>query len=427
MKNNDDDDDHAGVEFNNNHTWHSNTDWLQDQRHHKATLTAKGIQGYRLQEEMASLNLEHKMAIFAATRCPKCWHTSAAAAAVDVQHDDGDNKIIGPTLCSASRCICDRLEALAMRVTNNGTDSDGHHHGGTTTTTTTPTHNNVSWNIPNNVKLLILMHHKEFLCAGNSAKLLFQLLPDLTELFLYGKLGEVDRLFREMVGDGDVSYNRDNENDINGMDPLRHTMILWPSPEACSLADFLVQTGNERNDKKPSYDDNGDNKHSNSTSNHSPFLRIVVLDGTYTQARNMRKSLRKRIRSGSHNANTCLRRMPLDVALRPTVDSVFHRAQKNYGKAHQQRRGAPQRRQKHQKQGDESSCHEAVLSGTNSDDDVPRRICTAEACGLLLTELGAEASVLDQIVQAVMINNEAMAFARCSSADENNEVKDGET
>jgi len=66
------------------------------------------------------------------------------------------------------------------------------------------------------------------------------------------------------------------------------------------------------------------------------------------------------------------------VALNPKSGSVILRAQKNYGKGHQ-----------------------------NHEQSLFQRVSTAEACGLLLTELGVDPSVQERIVQEVFINNAA--------------------
>lgn len=273
--------------------WERQGEWLVRLRAKKQELEAQGIQGFDLLEAMATLSIDHKEAI-QRDRCSACWH--------DQYH-----------------CICDRLKPLV--------------DGLNTETTTLP-----------NVKLCILMHHKEYLGAGNSAKLLWALLPQHTELYLFGKRGEVDRLFRDI--------SKDN------------AMILWPGEDAISVSQFMATTNPTRAEK--------DGNSSDTT--HSPILRAIVLDGTYTQARHMHKSLRKRW--GKEH-------MPAAVALNPTCSSVFHRAQKSYGEAHKD--------------------YSKVL-----------RVSTAEACGLFLTELGASESIEASITKAVVLNNQALGFARTS-------------
>lgn len=266
---------------NSNHTaqWERQGEWLTKLRAHKEKLQQEGVEGWDLLEAMATLSLTHKVAIHQ-HRCQSCWH--------DPVH-----------------CICAQLKPLSL-----------------STNTTTITENDI--------QLCILMHHKEYLCAGNSAKLLLKLLPNHTQLYLFGKKGEVDRLWEHVCD--------------------KNAMILWPSEAALSVADY--QNSLSATTKKT--------------------IHAIVLDGTYTQARNMHKSLRKRWKD----------QLPQAVAVHPTCSSVFHRAQKNYGQAQLQAKAD-------------------VL-----------RVSTAEACGFLLTELGAPKSVLETIVQAVVVNNDALAFAR---------------
>ena len=291
--------------------WERQTEWLERLRSHQQTLVSQGVEGWDLMEAMSTLKLEHKISIAQQHRCPRCWH---------------DRNI---------RCICPQLAPL-------------------------------KWTKPlPNVKILILMHPKEYLGAGNSAKLLLQLLPDQTELYLFGKEGDVDRLFQEMAMDE------------------THTMILWPAKDALSVTEFLEQAENQI----PTTRREANNSDNIPPKEQPPLIRAVVLDGTYTQARNMHHSLRKRLGKD----------LPFAVQLRPTTGSVFHRAQKSYGKAHQQ---LP----KHINEDHQFTPKQQQLP-------LAQRISTAEACGLLLLELGANKEIQETIVQAVVVNNEALGYA----------------
>lgn len=191
------------------------------------------------------------------------------------------------------------------------------------------------------VRICILMHHKEYMSAGNSAKLLLQMMAYSTELYIFGKEGDVDRLHHDI--------NADNVTPI----------ILWPGRDAISTTDILKQV-----------------RESTTSRNKEGSINIhaIVLDGTYNQARNMYKSLKKKWGST----------IPTAVALRPMTESVFHRSQKNYGKAHLQ----------------------------NSDDAV-LRVSTAEACGVLLYEMGIGGDdVLEKVTKAVRLNNDALKYSR---------------
>jgi hypothetical protein len=219
------------------------------------------------------------------------------------------------------------------------------------------------------------MHPKEYLCAGNSAKLLRMLLPDkehqqhhtTVQYFIFGKVGDVDKLAQEMIID------------------ITNTMILWPDKDALTVSQFLERQQQQSTGICSKEEDN-----SNSTINAceptTPLIRAVVLDGTYTQARNMHTSLRKHLHSTTA--------LPVLVQLRPMNRSVFHRAHKNYGHAHQ----SQQQLQR--------------LQQCPADDEktmvVAHRVSTAEACGQLLLELGVSSQIQQSIIDAVIINNEAL-------------------
>ena len=334
--------------------WERQSEWLNRTRDYQKKLVAQGVQGFDLMEAMTTLNLEHKIEA-SNHKCIGCWHDLT-------QH-----------------CICSRLLPLdlsletMMMIHSHPSSSD---NGGL---------DHPFMRIPIRIKIIVLMHSKEYMSAGNSAKLLIQLLPKQTELFLFGKKGEIDRLFEE------IKVNKHN------------TMILWPGKNALSVADFLAASSVVASHKTRF----GTHRAAEQPRLPPPppvLVRAIVLDGTYTQARNMLASLRKRF--GVNN-------LPVTVQLRPTTVSVFHRAQKNYGKAHQQQQpSSNESRQKSQTQPKISHCESLVpeIKETVSNQDVTQRICTAEACGLLLMELGATANIQEQIIEAIRINNEALGY-----------------
>jgi DTW domain-containing protein YfiP len=278
----------------NSHTaqWERQSTWLANLREHKQNLQSSGVQGFHLLEAMATLGIHHKLAT-QKDRCERCWHTKLY-------------------------CICSKLEGLTIpRQDPEMID----------------------------VNILLLMHHKEYMSAGNSAKLMLQLMPSATKLFIFGNEGDVDRLF----------------NDIHAehITPI----ILWPGKDAITTTDLL---------KSIHHEESANSKDGVMSIKH---LHAIVLDGTYNQSRNMYKSLKKKWGS----------RIPVAVALRPVSESVFHRAQKNYGKAH--------------------------LQHSESNDVL--RVSTAEACGVLLKELGVGGNdMMDRVTEAVRINNEALKYSR---------------
>ena len=264
-------------------------------REHRSSFVESGVDGFELFEKMASLNLRYRIEEQRTNRCPSCWY---------------DKEI---------RCICDRMPTRVER------------------------------SLMPNVKFLLLLHHKEFLNAGNSAKILLSLLPkEKIELYVYGREGDFDRLIEEILMDRD------------------HTLTLWPGGDSQTIEEFLAEL--------PS--DSGwataQRNRETELCIKSSFLKVVVLDGTYTNAKNMHKTIRKRLKE----------KAPKNVALHPTEVSKFHRAQKTYG----------------------ASIAENLKNNQNLNEKA-MRISTAEACGLLLRELGCQEEVQKTILEAVVLNN----------------------
>ena len=274
-------------------------------RSRRTSFVEEGVEGFALFEKMATLNLNYRVEEQRTNRCSSCWY---------------DREI---------RCICDRMPGpLGLDL------------------------------IPN-VKFLLLLHHKEYLNAGNSAKVLLSLLPkERIQLYVYGREGDFERLIEEMLVDQE------------------HTLILWPGRESETIEEYISKLSpssgwaTEKNDKSKVY------------KRDAQLLRVVVLDGTYNNAKNMHKTIRKRLKD----------KAPTNVALHPDEVSKFHRAQKAYG----------------------ASIAEN-LKKNKSLDEKAVRISTAEACGLLLSELGCRKEVQNTILDAVILNN----VDRKSSYDRN--------
>lgn len=267
---------------------------VEKMREHRSSFVESGVDGFELFEKMASLNLRYRIEEQRTNRCPSCWY---------------DKEV---------RCICDRMPARMGRE------------------------------LMPNVKFLLLLHHKEVLNAGNSAKVLLSLLPrEQIELYVYGREGDFDRLIEEILVDRD------------------HTLTLWPGGDSQTIGEFLSELPS---DSGWAAQRNGETE----VSKEPSLLKIVVLDGTYTNAKNMNKTLRKRLKEKG----------PKNVALHPTEVSKFHRAQKTYG----------------------ASIAESLKNNQNLDGKA-MRISTAEACGLLLRELGCQEEVQKTILEAVVLNN----------------------
>jgi DTW domain-containing protein YfiP len=170
-----------------------------------------------------------------------------------------------------------------------------------------------------NVSFLIYIHYIELYNAGNDVKILLNAAEAETEMFIFGKNGDDERL-REKI--------RGNE---------KNTVLLFPSDDACSVeevkATFRSGTGEAASDKP---------------------LQIIVVDGTWRQAKNMCKHFKKNISS----------KVRL-VKLSPTTLSVYARTQTE-----------------------------------------PDRISTIEAIGLLVQELGEDPAVCQAIISYLEINNQ---------------------
>lgn len=196
------------------------------------------------------------------------------------------------------------------------------------------------------IKVIVLMHYKEYLSAGNDAKLLLAMLPsELAELYVFGKDGDWEKLEEECR-----------------IDPM-HTLLLWPSEDAHTITEWVESVLVEDSPWKqwmammtPSNHSSTSATVSSSTSNSStqlPVLRVVVLDGVYSHARLMFRTMKRRFTTF----------MPPHIALHPRTVSIYHRAQKNY--------------------------HVANYESTVRQSKDPNRmhICTVEAFALLCKEL----------------------------------------
>ena len=259
-----------------------------------ARLKEQGYQGVDLFEQIATRTVEIKERS-RTNRCGRCWH---------------DKK---------SRCICSYIPLIhASKVL-----------------------------LP--VKILVLMHYKEYFSAGNDAKLLLAMLP-CTELFIFGKKGDWENFEAEYILDSS------------------HTVILWPSEDAMTVENFIDTCDWPWRDCRRHPENNG------TTTRTRPTLRVVVLDGVYSQARTMFRTIQKRIR------------IPLcknTVALHPKTLSVYHRAQKTYATS-------------------------SATTVQKSKDPNALHICTVEAVALLLQELGEGEETTRALVEAVEINNLAL-------------------
>ena len=287
-------------------------------------LMNSGVSNSTVLEEQASASLARRLEA-QANRCPRCWHDRE------------------------QRCICSRCSAVKLALP---------------------------------VRVLVLMHHKEYYRASDDAKLLLmQLPPDQAKLFIFGQTGALESLIAE----------------INS-DPV-HSMMLWPGDGALTVQQFASALPASSPWRAQARGASGDASCTAASASCSaalsaasaslPLLRVVVLDAVYRSARMMFRHLCK------------LRQQqdlpPLQhVALHPTTLSVYSRAQHGYAEASAR-----------------------TVSQQHADPEA-LRICTVEAVALLLEELGEPTQNTRAFVQAVITNNEALEglYDAARAADE---------
>ena len=296
------------------------------------TVKEQGYEGIDLFEKIATRTVEIKETQ-RTNRCRRCWHDKL------------------------TRCICSYIPPLAES----------------------------SVKLP--IKVIVLMHYKEYYSAGNDAKLMLALLPgkrQRSQLYVFGRNGDWGKFQEECSLDPD------------------HTLLLWPAENSLTVDGFIsnlpedspwrqraerMQQENDDNDDDDDDDDDDDvvNDVPNSTENDTtaatctlPTLRVIVLDGVYSQARSMFKTINRRFPTSS-----ILVPVPPHVALHPKTLSVYHRALKNYAQS-------------------------SAVTVRNSSDPNALHICSVEAFALLMKELGEWEQTTKALVKAVEINNLAL-------------------
>ncbi|EOD29857.1 hypothetical protein EMIHUDRAFT_468479, partial [Emiliania huxleyi CCMP1516] len=202
------------------------------------------------------------------------------------------------------------------------------------------------------------MHHKEFLSAGDDAKLLTAMLPpEQARVFVYGRRADWDALAAELAADP------------------QHTMLLWPGEGALTVGEFVERRLPQSSPwRRVAAGGRGEAEGEAEASR--PLMRVVVLDGVYNHARSMFRALRRRL-PPAH--------VPPHVALHPTSLSVYQRAAKRYA----------------------SASAATVAAGATGDAEA-LRVCTVEAAALLLQEVGEPEATTHAFIAAVVANNGAL-------------------
>jgi len=189
------------------------------------------------------------------------------------------------------------------------------------------------------------MHHIELFNAGDDAKLLMCAAEDRTEFYIFGREGDEDRMVKEVFENGG----------------LERTLLLFPSEKAETVegvrSSYLEKWCHLSRDV-PVVEDAMSKK---STLNDKP-LQIMLVDGTWRQAKVMAKDLDRIVKAHLSSCPTVTH-----VKLLPDTISVYAR--------------------------------------TQSQAD---RICTIEALALFLKECGEVDEVTSALIEYVKINNDAL-------------------
>ena len=281
------------------------------------SLKEQGYNGVDLFEAIATRTVEIKESQ-RGNRCRRCWHDRA------------------------TRCICFYIPALPE----------------------------ASIKLP--IKVIVLMHYKEYLSAGNDAKLMLAMMPgdrqQRSQLYVFGRTGDWEKFQAECALDPD------------------HTLLLWPAENALTVDGFLSNLPEDspwrqRAESMRDGDSDGtgidvNTQCENQDSAGLPTLRVIVLDGVYSQARSIFKTIKRRFTA------SCVK-VPPHVALHPKTLSVYHRALKNYAQS-------------------------SAVTVRNSSNPDALHICSVEACALLMKELGELEHTTKALVKAVEINNLAL-------------------
>lgn len=161
------------------------------------------------------------------TRCGRCWF---------------------PTNCDGTNyCICASMPPLTFRT---------------------------------RTRFLIYMHPRDWYNAGDDAKILLSAAPDTSEIFVFGRPGDDEKLQRSL-------------------ESCAAALLLFPDASAISTEDFL----NTQNT-------------SSSLMHSEAYIGVVVIDGTWNNVKQMQKHFSKHVAP----------RVP-HVKLEPTALSVYARTQ----------------------------------------------------------------------------------------------------
>lgn len=277
------------------------------------------------------------------------------------------------------------------------------------------------------VRFLILIHYKEWFNAGDDAKILLNAAPDLTSVFVYGRAGDEEKLRaaveapntntlllfpsdrsitvteflarrsteskQETISSNnnasssanseeeannsgsseqessDSNNNNNSENKVNVVEGSVRVRVRGD----VVVGDVVVGESrslesNESNESKANVESESGGSNSSSNSGEQKILNILVLDGTWTQVRSMKKYFERKIDTQSRVPEVALSPMSLEYWNNRGATSVYKRTQTQ-----------------------------------------ENRVCTIEAIALLLRELGETMQVCDELIRYVQVNNQAIS------------------
>jgi len=177
------------------------------------------------------------------TRCPRCWFPVDSSG--------------------TSYCVCSRMPPLSFRTRS---------------------------------RFLVYMHPRDWYNAGDDAKILQNAAPDSTDIFIFGRPGDSERLHRTLAA-------------------TDAALLLFPDETALTTDEFMEQCRRKRPREGDLECDAVAGKDVNRLM-EGPELSIVVIDGTWNNVKQMLKHFMREVGPDVPH-----------VRLRPTTLSVYARTQ----------------------------------------------------------------------------------------------------
>lgn len=215
-------------------------------------------------------------------------------------------------------------------------------------------------NFTTDVHFDIFLHNKEWYNAGDDAKVLQCCAKEKTQSFVYGIKGDHVKLEQHLLAHH------------------ANTLLLYPSETAITSQEFVQRYFSAGSGNTTAAEDGKCSTNStiattststSNTSNNRSTLHILVLNGTWSQVKTMRRWVDKFI--DTHKIY-----IPHVKLLPGSLQYWEQRGQQSVYK---------------RKQGNDTN------------------VCTVEAVALLLRELGEDQKVCDSLIDYVVVNNEAIS------------------